>query len=227
MLTKLNLTLYEETIKNLDPMGQRLYFHPNHWQNFNYPNKHLKKEMEFIADRFQNGITRGDIISLLRENEEALLRGFLLTMIWGHGYPESGKADNRGPWKVSQMLNHHNESIELLESVRNYLVKNDVKSAHLAFKKMERCRVNFFSKYLYFLGRSLNIEQYPLIFDARVSKSISVITSTHPELLTIVDFQPRQDPDSYEYYIREIHKVANSMDVDADKIELFLFNGSF
>jgi hypothetical protein len=32
---------------------------------------------------------------------------------------------------------------------------------------------------------------------------------------------------AYEYYIREIHKVANSMDVDADKIELFLFNGSF
>lgn len=226
-MNELNLKPFVKDITVLNPMSQRLYFHPNHWQDFNYPNIHLKNEMNFIVDRFGNSITRQDIIQLLRDDESSLIRGFLLTMIWGHGYPENGKADNRGPWKVSQMLNNHDESLTLLETVKNHLMSNNIKSAHLAFKKMERCRVNFFSKYLYFLGRSLNMQQYPLIFDARVSKSIPLITSNHPELLAIIDFQPKQDPDSYDHYVREIHKVANRIDVDADKIELFLFNGSF
>jgi hypothetical protein len=90
---------------------------------------------------------------------------------------------------------------------------------------MQRCRVNFFSKYLYFLGRSLNMTRYPLIFDARVAKTIGRLTSTNPSLFSIIDIQPKQDPISYNNYVTEVHNIANDLNVDSEKIEYFLFNG--
>lgn len=90
---------------------------------------------------------------------------------------------------------------------------------------MERCRVNFFSKFLYFLGRANNMKRYPLIFDARVAKTIGQLTSTNPNLFSIIDIQPKQDPESYNNYVTEIHNIANTINVESEKIEYFLFNG--
>jgi hypothetical protein len=146
-------------------------------------------------------------------------------MVWGHGFSEHGRADNRGPWKVSQMLSNFDNTIVVLENAKNHLLLNNIQSAHSSFDSMQRCRVNFFSKYLYFLGRSLNMTRYPLIFDARVAKTIGKLTSTNPGLFSIIDIQPKQDPISYNNYVTEIHNIANDLNVDSEKIEYFLFNG--
>lgn len=221
----MNITPYLDTINSLNPLGQRLYFNPDHWRNFNYNNALVTVDMTFISANYQNGISRQDIINYFGQENSTLLRGFLLTMVWGHGSSEHGRADNRGPWKVSQMLSNFDNTLLILENARNFLMQDNIQSAHLSFDKMQRCRVNFFSKYLYFLGRSLNMTRYPLIFDARVAKTIGQLTSTNPDLFSILDIQPKQDPISYNTYVTELHKIANELNVESEKIEYFLFNG--
>jgi hypothetical protein len=221
----MNLTPYLDTIKNLNPLGQRLNFNPVHWRNFNYNNELVTNDMTFISDNYQNGISRHDIINYFNQENSTLIRGFLLTMVWGHGFSEHGRADNRGPWKVSQMLSNFDNTLVILKNAKNHLILNNIQSAHSSFDNMQRCRVNFFSKYLYFLGRSLNMKRYPLIFDARVAKTIGQLTSTNYNLFSIIDIQPKQDPISYNNYVTEIHNIASDLNVDGDKIEYFLFNG--
>jgi len=221
----MNLTPYLDTINNLKPLEQRLNFYSDHWKNFNYNNPHVTTEVAFISENYQNGISRQDIINYFNQDNSTLLRGFLLTMVWGHGFSEHGRADNRGPWKVSQMLNNFDNSILILENAKNHLLLNNIQSAHSSFDNMPRCRVNFFSKYLYFLGRSLNMAHYPLIFDARVAKTIGQLTSINPNLFSIFDVQPKQDSFSYSSYVTEIHSIASDLNVDAEKVEYFLFYG--
>lgn len=221
----MNLTPYLVTINNLNPLGQRLYFNPDHWSNFNYNNDLITEDMAFISANYKNGISRQEIINYFRQENSTLLRGFLLTMVWGHGFSEHGRADNRGPWKVSQMLSNFDNSKAIIESAKNHLLLNNIQSAHSSFDNMQRCRVNFFSKYLYFLGRSLNMTRYPLIFDARVAKTIGQLTSTSPNLFPILDIQPKQDSISYNNYLTEIHEIASELNVESEKIEYFLFNG--
>jgi hypothetical protein len=123
------------------------------------------------------------------------------------------------------MLSDFEGALAILENAKRYLVSGNIELAHSSFKNMQRCRVNFFSKYLYFLGRSMGIKHYPLIFDARVAKSIGYLTSTNPSFFSILDIQPKQDPTSYSNYVAEIHEIANQINVEGEKIEYFLFNG--
>ncbi len=221
----MNLIPYIDTINNLNPLGQRLFFNPDHWRNFNYNNQIVSNDMVFISENYQNGISRLDIINYFRQENCCLLKGFLMTMVWGHGFSEHGRADNRGPWKVSQMLINFDNARQTLAHAQNYLMENNLQAAHSSFDKMQRCRVNFFSKYLYFLGRALDMKYYPLIFDARVAKTIGQLTSKSPNLFSILDIQPKQDAISYNNYVTEIHNLSNELNLESEKIEYFLFNG--
>lgn len=221
----MNLIPYLDFINNLNPLEQRLYFNPDHWQNFNYNNLQVSSDMTFISENYQNGISRQEIVNYFSQENSTLLRGFLLTMVWGHGFSEHGRADNRGPWKVLQMLSNFDSTLLILENAKHHLLLDDIQSAHLSFSNMQRCRVNFFSKYLYFLGRSLDMARYPLIFDARVAKTIGQLNSTSSNLFSIIDIRPKQDPISYYGYVTEIHTIANELKVESEKIEYFLFKG--
>ena len=221
----MNLIPYLDSIKDLRPLEQTLKFNPDHWSQYNYNNELVTNDMNFIAQNYQNGISRKDIINYFSEENSTLIRGFLLTMVWGHGFSEHKGADNRGPWKVSQMINDLDKTIMILEDARNNLLNDNIQLAHSSFLKMDRCRVNFFSKYLYFLGRSLKMINYPLIFDARVAKTIGKLISTNHNLYSILDINPKQDAFSYNNYVIEIHKIAIELNVDSEKIEYFLFNG--
>ncbi len=66
---------------------------------------------------------------------------------------------------------------------------------------------------------------YPLIFYARVAKTIGQLTSTKPNLFSTLETQPKQDSISYTNYVTEIHKIANSLNIEAENVEYFLFNG--
>lgn len=216
---------YLNEIKDLNPLEQRLFYNQKHWLEFDFNNQKVKNSLIFITENYTNGISRNEIIEYFKKDNSSLLIGFLMTMIWGHGYSKHGRADNRGPWKVNKMLSSFEDAMIILQNSKNHLLNNDYIKAHLSFDKMERCRVNFFSKYLYFLGRSLNIEIYPLIFDARVAKSIGQLNMTDSNLFDIIDIQPKQDSLSYQNYVNEIHKLATEMNVQAENIEFFLFNG--
>jgi len=221
----MDIFLYSNEIRNLNPLEQRLFYRHNHWLEFDFKNQHVHYCINYITENYPNGITRNNIIDYLKVDNSSLLIGFLLTMIWGHGFSMHGRADNRGPWKVNKMLANFDNSIEILENSKKHLLKNDLISAHLEFNDMERCRVNFFSKYLYFLGRALEMKNYPLIFDARVAKSIGQLNVNNIRLFEILDIQPKQDALSFVNYVNEIHKLAHELNLPAENIEYFLFNG--
>jgi hypothetical protein len=222
----MNLIPYLDSIKDLRPLEQTLNFNPDHWIQYNYNNELVTNDMNFIAQNYPNGISRQDIISYFTKENSTLIRGFLLTMVWGHGFSEHGRADNRGPWKVSQMINDLDKTIMILEDAKNNLLNDNIQLAHSSFRKMDRCRVSFFSKYLYFLGRSLKMTHYPLIFDARVANTIGQLISKNPNLYKFIssNHQPKQDRLSYNNYVMEIHRIANELNVESEQIEYFLFN---
>lgn len=217
---------YINIIQNLNPLEQKLSFRKDHWLKPDFNHNVVIDYVAWILEKYPEGIARQDIISSMSDdNASELLRGFLMTMIWGHGYSEHGKADNRGPWKVSKMLEDLEQTKKTLKKVNDALGENDIIMAHLAFNKIVRCRVSFFSKFLYFLGKAKKMERYPLIFDARVAKTIVRLTTTDSRISSILNVQPAQDAESYKNYVELIHSIGSQHNVEADKIEYFLFKG--
>lgn len=227
----MNLNPFIEQIRNLDPSNQSIRYNSALWSNFIFMNNEIfmynfiDEDIAFIVEKYPGRISRSDIINYLSSDGSSLRRGFLMSMIWGHGAGENGRADNRGPWKVSKMLEDLPLAESILYNASLALDENDLIRAHKAFKKMPRCRVNFFSKFLYFLGKSKQMKKYPLIFDARVAGTLLKLNSTDPEMNMLVKVEPSQDPIAYRTYVHRMHELALEYNVEADKIELFLFNG--
>ena len=221
----MNISPYIQAIHNLKPLEIKTSFKPNHWLNYDFKNPLITASLIYIIDNYSDGISRQDIITYLSSQDRSLLIGFLMTMIWGHGYSEYSRSDNRGPWKVAQMLDNLELAEEILGDANENLKNNNIIGAYNAFQNMKRCRVNFFSKFLYFLGKALKMTNYPLIFDVRVAKTIAQLTSTNLQLCSILNVQPEQDPNSFNIYVTEMHNISRRYNVEADKIEFFLFNG--
>lgn len=221
----MNLQPYINDIRELAPLNVEASFIPEHWQNYKYQNVTIVDDIYSIINDHPNVISRQDIITYLSRPDRTLQKGFLMTMIWGHGFGQNGRPDNRGPWKVDQMLADFKLSQIMLNAANNGLMVNDIISAHKAFDKMSRCGISFFSKFLYFLGRAIGMINYPLIFDARVAKTLAQLTSTNPQIFSILSFMPNQDALAYSIYVSEIHNIARQYSIEADKIEYFLFKG--
>lgn len=212
-------------IKRLQPMNQRLFYNIEHWKNYDFENEAIQNDIDLITQNFKNGISRQEIIDFLSNDKISLRLGFILVMIWGHGFSENGRADNRGPWKVKKMFENFSNSEIILDNSSKRLKANDIIGAHKSFNGMNRCRVNFFSKFLYFLGRAKDMERYPLIFDARVANTIAILNSKDSDISSILNITPKQDAKSYSFYVDLIHEIALENNVEAEKIEYFLFNG--
>jgi hypothetical protein len=221
----MNVQPFFNEIQNLDPLNQEIFFNRNLWKNNSFLKDQLKSDVAWIIENSEDQISRGDIIKYLNTENADLRVGFLMSMIWGHGAGENGRPDNRGPWKVSKMFEDFAGAERILKNADAALENNDILDAHRSFINMPRCRVNFFSKFLYFLGKSKGMKNYPLIFDARVAGSLARLNSIEPDVNTIFSIQPSQDAESYLKYVNLIHQISGDRNLDADKIELFLFNG--
>jgi len=143
----MNLQPYIKQIKELNPLSQRLFYNIEHWKNYNFNNQTILDDIEIITNEFRNGISRQEIIDFIGQNQDNLRMGFILTMIWGHGFSEHGKADNRGPWKVSQMLENLSKSEDILLNANNCLNNHDFKGAHNEFKDMKNGKYKIISFY--------------------------------------------------------------------------------
>ena len=219
----MNIQPYINEINALNPQQQRLNYNCEHWANYNYGNNQVNTEIIEIINQFNNSLSRNEIINYLRQPNRSLLKGFIMTMMWGHGFEIGGNPDNRGPWKVGKMLNNFDSNVAIINNALTHLTNNDIISAFTELNTIERCGVSFFSKYLYFLGRALNINVYPLIFDRRVAHSIIKLNSINLNLIELVDINPRQNAEAYCNYINLIHTIATENDVEGENLEYFLF----
>jgi hypothetical protein len=219
----MNIEPYIQDIKDFKLLESPSYYNSTHWLH-QFNDTPLEENVSYINNNYKT-ISRQDIIEYLASENSSLTTGFLLTMVWGHGFAENGRADNRGPWKVSKMFDDILFAEQILTNVRQHLINKNIRGAHLAFEKMKRCKVNFFSKFLYFLGRALGMTHYPLIFDRRVAQTIFNLAISDLFSKQILDVSPRQDAEAYFIYVQEIHRLGEHYQVDADKIEFFLYRG--
>ncbi|MDR3611883.1 MAG: hypothetical protein P4L27_15035 [Ignavibacteriaceae bacterium] len=202
-------------------MNQLQEYNVTNWSNYNYNSDEICHEIQEILSEYPIGITRQNIIVHYQSYPHNILKGFLMSMIWGHGY------DNRGPWKVSKMLTDFPAAIEILNNAANAVVDQDLIRAHKSFRNMQKIRVNYFSKYLYFLGRGRNINRYPLIFDNRVASSICRLHDTNSDWFNLFNIQSNTDAESYLSYNNLLHQQSDELNIEAEKIEYFLYLGIF
>lgn len=217
-----------EEIEALNPGIQSVHYH-GYWVNY-FAHPEINESIVKINAHYPGnvGISRQDIIDYLGQQDATLLRGFLMSQIWGSGFiPGQQQADNRGHWRTSHALHNLDFALNQLNLVNELLQGGDIFRAHELFEPLPRIRVNYFSKFLYFLGRSLNVNEYPLIFDSRVSKKIRMHADVNDVIFYVVqnDGNPKQDAHSYQQYCTQMHHYSEQLgNVGADKIEYFLWN---
>lgn len=212
----MNLASYRAEIQSLDPLTTNGVFFTKTW---------WKKEV--IAMQYYNQlssyqdtiITRQVIINCFKnyfgsEDSEAMFP-FLLTMIWGYNVP------NYGPYRVNNFArNEINKNIVrgALQEVKN----NKLEKAFNLLMEIKHLSISFVSKVLYFAARSCDYNDYPLIFDIRVATSLVALASDGV-LHGMVNVQPSKEYRFYDAYNKLIHRWALELEVEAEKIEYFIF----
>ncbi len=83
---------------------------------------------------------------------------------------------------------------------------------------------SFYTKHLYFLGKSQSIKRYPLVFDNRVANGLARLSSMNDEWFRMISIAAIRDWDAYRQYFQFAHAEADKIGCKPDQVELFLFN---
>lgn len=205
------------SIKDLKPMGVGFEYKTSAWQLLNEEQKELVKEFE------GEKVKREAIIQAYKDyyNKEVdVLKPFLLTMIWG--YSDTGYGNYRtNKYLVSK------EGIDQTGNIKNAIdlaQAYKIKEAYKTLNQINGLSISFISKVLYFATKAADEnKEYALVFDIRVASSLIKLT-TPKEVFEIVSVYPSSKYDDYEKYNSLIHQLAKTNHLEADAIELFLFD---
>ncbi len=104
------------------------------------------------------------------------------------------------------------------------LTNEEIKESYKSLNKnIERCGPNFFTKHFYFLGKSLDIENYPVIFDNRVASSILKLSLSNNDCLEILKVSVKTKPEAYISFLNFVFEQARVIGCEPDQIEYYLF----
>jgi len=204
-------------IKDLKPMEVGFEYKTSAWRNLTDEHKALVKDFE------EKKVYRKDIIQAYQayyEKKVDVLKPFLLTMIWG--YADTGYGNYRtNKYLVSK------EGIDQTDSIKNAIdlaQAYKIKEAYKTLNQIKGLSISFISKVLYFATKAADEnKEYALVFDIRVASSLIKLT-TPKEVFDIVTVYPSAKYDDYAKYNAFIHQLAKTNNLEADAIELFLFD---
>jgi len=186
------------------------------WKNLSEDHKGL------VCDYEDKNVTRTDVLKAYEEyyaGKGDYLQAFLLTMIWGFEYT------GYGTFRTNNYITNpaHTQRIRAaLEAIG----QNDVEKAYRELKRIKGLGISYISKVLFFATKSSGVSEYCLIFDIRVARALVMLTA--PAFVNdIVDVMPSGKWEDYRKYNEMIHNYAQQYQVDAESIELFLFNQKF
>jgi hypothetical protein len=148
---------------------------------------------------------------------------FLAAMMWGYEAPADSKRAGYGPWRVNEMFGGEDNMDRFLVrlSVGSY---NQIAQAYEALMgKLPWCGPNFFTKHLYFLGRSSDANPMPLIFDNRVAEGIAALLRSVSPAMGALRVSPSTTVEAYLSYLRYVHHQAELTGASPEQIELYLF----
>ena len=183
----------------------------------------LNKKHKVLISDFQNKeISRADIIKAFKnyyDRKGEPMRAFLLTMVWG--FADTGYGTHRTNSYISIPSN-----VKLIKKAIDFVSNHDLKSAYNCLNKIKGLGVSYITKVLYFASRGANQSNYALIYDIRVATALVKLT-TPKEIVDIIRVSPSANFDDYQKYNILIHDVAHKYNIEAESIEIFLFNQNF
>jgi hypothetical protein len=211
----------QKAIAKLNPMeDSRFLYDIRKWEKLSNDHRSLIREYE------NNYISRLDIVDAYSDyfgNERKnVIKPFLMSFIWG--FANSGY----GQYRTLKYINSK-ENIAIFESALDHLSKKNASSMQQAFKKLGSIKglgISYFTKILYFSTKALNYERYALIFDIRVAQSLLRLTAKS-EITNILNVTPSKKFNDYIIYNKLMHDLSIKYNLDAEKIEMYLFEKLF
>jgi hypothetical protein len=154
-------------------------------------------------------INRQDLVNSASSMKEFIFK----TLMWG--YPTKGRGTN-----IETMLENENLNIliDILEGYRNTdisieTLKNDIKA-------ISKLGLSTMSKFTQFLNTTIN-SNTAVILDMQIIGAIN--TGRFEELNPLVGISYDNAINKYEQYIDIIEDLSSSMNIESQKIEMFLF----
>lgn len=214
---KHSIQKHKVTIQALKPIKESGFtYEPKRWSK-------LKPEAKALLSGFENNfISRQDVIAAFKayyENKAEVLFPFLLTMLWGFGNTGYGTYRTNGYIESREHLKH-------IETAFNAVKTNNIQKAYSDLQKIKGLNISYISKLLYFASRACNQKHYALIYDIRVARAL-VKLYANDSILNLLQIYPSDKYKDYESYNALLHQWAIDLDVEAEQIEYFLFNGEF
>lgn len=210
-----------EILRKLNPLkNSKFNYDTKKWGKLGNNHKAILRDFE------NNEISRQDIINAYKEyfgnnKNRNVLKPFLLTMVWG--YAGAGY----GAYRTKTILSKSDSIVKIKNTLNLINKRNDnyVESAFNELKSINGLSVSFISKILYFATRAVVDENFALIFDNRVAQALIKLV-TPSEIYSLVTVQRSENVKVYCHYIQLMHATAQENNVEADQIEMFLYEYS-
>lgn len=210
-----------EYIKSLDVNSHMVACEYSYWESWFEKDEAMLSRVSKVKIALGASFCRSDVVELYKGDYDIKTK-FLAAMIWGHEAPAGSKRDTRGPWKVEKMFKSI-ENSNVLDSVTVESPDN-ISSAYTAMNRtIQRCGPSFITKHLYFIGKALSNETYPLIYDDRVSIGLVKISLNDTTCLELVSIHAEAKAKAYLAYLDFAQKQAKLIGCHLDQIEYFLF----
>ncbi|MFD0797207.1 hypothetical protein ACFQZJ_07035 [Maribacter chungangensis] len=211
------LSKYSTQIQELTPLlDSKFFYDASRWDKLtndakNSVNAHSNQE-----------ISRIDVINSFSQyfkGKSDYLYPFTMTMIWG--FADTGY----GTYRTNKYLSL-NENRIIINDAFECIAEGKIKEAHQYLIKINGLNISYISKLLYFGTRARNQKDYTLIFDIRVARALAKLLDTEG-IMSLLSIGPSNKYEDFERYNTLIHHWADELKVEAENIEVFLFNGDF
>lgn len=213
----MKIGLHLDSINKLNPLEESEFaYKVDKWSKLNL-------ELKSHLAAFENhSIKRRTVIDSFKDYYDGKIDfsiPFGLTMIWG--FADTGY----GTYRTNSFYDSP-EKHSIIENSFKFILNNNVENAYKELQKIKGLNISYISKLLYFSSKACSYDNYCLIYDIRVAKSL-VKLSCPSEIFEIIDIKPSNKYFHYNKYNSLIHKISKENMVSPEALEMFLFKQDF
>lgn len=187
------------------------------------PNHFVDKDVERILSEHKV-LSRASILAIKDPNESTQWRRiFIASLMWGYG-TQGLRYHNKIFAYIANVLNESSSLGGRLANCSKFLVNHNIAGAYQELEGMKGIGPAFFTKYLYFAGRSLETtDEYPLILDSQIAQSLALITG-FADLVSLGSYGLKCDAQSYIRYVSTMHLWAKQLSITGEVLEFVLWD---
>lgn len=186
------------------------------------PTHHADEDVAWLLHEHPSPLTRQQILAI--DHPDPVIRArriVIASLMWGYG--TTGLRYPKRLNDVATLLAAPSLKARL-NRCADRLLSCDIRGAYATLTDIPGVRSSFFTKFLYFLGRSRDSNwEYPLILDTLVAESLGWLTG-YRDLVALESYWPGSDAASYVSYVRTMHGWARHLGTTADVLEYYLWH---